>query len=469
VRTGRRATCKGDGDDSLFFLLLEAALMTDVMDVDVAIVGGGIAGLAVALQILARTPSARVIVFERRSAVGGNVRTLVRDGCTIDLGPDAIVARPPDASAMADELGLPLGGPSARSVSVVRGGELLPLPEGLAFGVPRDLRAIAGTQLLSMRGKLRAGCDLLIPRTDVAGLGVGQIVERRLGREVKEALVEPLLSGVYGGDVDRLDPALVMPNLVAGTSILRGLARAPRPKGSPFVAPTAGMQALTEAMRDRVGRERIHCDAEVTALEETAHGMRLTLGDRTLTARKTVLAAPPPAAAKLVRGLDPDLAERLDDFAMRSSTSVILAYPRARCAFPEGSGILVARGEEACFVAATFVHAKWADRIPEELAVVRAVVTAERFPELGELDEAALVARVHADLQRYAELPEPRWSHVERFDRATAIPEVGHAARVADVRALAAAHGLSLAGAAFDGPGIAGSVRGAKALAEAVA
>ncbi|MGZ3453138.1 MAG: protoporphyrinogen/coproporphyrinogen oxidase [Polyangiales bacterium] len=442
------------------------ALEHDQSSWDVAIVGGGIAGLAVALHLLERRPSARVIVLERRRSVGGNVRTLVRDGCTIDLGPDAIVDRPPDASALASGLGLSLGGPGARSVSVVRHGELLPLPEGLAFGVPRDLRAIAGTRLLSMLGKLRAGCDLVIPRTDVAGLGVGAIVEKRLGREVKEALVEPLLSGVYGGDVDRLDPALVMPNLTSGTSVLRGLARAPRPKGSPFVGPLGGMQALTDAMHAQLeGRARVRCGAEVTAIAEARGGTKISLGNESFVAKRTVLASPPPAAARLVHELDPELSERLDSFAMRTSVSVILAYPRAECVFPEGSGILVARGEAACFVAATFVHAKWPERVSQELAVVRAVVTAERSPELMGLDDDAIAARVHEDLQRFAQVPAPRWSHVEHFDRATAIPEVGHAARVAEARSLAEAHGITLAGAAFDGPGIAGSVRGGKAIA----
>lgn len=161
---------------------------------DVLIVGGGVAGLATAFELRRRKPGARVLVVEARGRPGGNVQTLERDGCVVDLGPDGLSAQPGEGLALCEALGMgDLAAPSeaARRVSVALGGALHPLPEGLAMGLPRSPLALAATSLLSPLGKLRAALDLVLPAGRGGDTSLGGLVRRRLGAQVHENLVAP--------------------------------------------------------------------------------------------------------------------------------------------------------------------------------------------------------------------------------------------------------------------------------------
>lgn len=428
------------------------------------VVGGGIAGLATAYALRARD----VLLLEGSGHLGGNIKTLRRDGCIIELGPDALVTHPSAALDLCTELGVSVDSPSESRVLVAHRGALHALPEGLAFGVPRSFASIARTPLVSARGRLRAALDLVLPPRSVEGCGLGVIVERRLGREIKEALVEPLVSGVYGGELDDLDPAVVMPSL-AGVrgSLIRALSGGAKTTGSPFRAPHAGMDTLVSTLVAKLGTRRCHTGAAVTTLRREGSRFVLETESGSFCAKRIVLATPPRATARLVRDLDPAAAGAIDAVRIRSSISVVLAFdkltPRS------ASGLLVTRGERRSFVAATFVGEKWPQRVSPGVEVIRAVVDEGRAPELLAASDDAIVARVLADLRAYIELGRFRWTVVERFGAAAPIPDVGHRARVAGIRERLAAIGVRLCGAAWDGPGIAGCVRGARALAEELA
>lgn len=432
---------------------------------EIAIVGGGVAGLSTAYELRAHD----VVVLEGAARVGGNVRTLRRDGCTIDLGPDALLVRPESAVALCRELGLEgqLEEPSGGRVLVAHRGRLHELPEGLVFGVPRSIATVARTPLLTLRGKLRAALDLVLPAS-AAELGLGVLVEKRMGREVKEALVEPLVGGVHGGHIDRLDPAVVMPALASSRgSLIRALASAPKPKGSPVRAPRRGMDALIDGLRAAIGPERLRTDCPVRALRRDGARFVLVTDREEIVAGRVILAVPPAVASKLLRDVDRELAGAIATIRVRASASVVLAFDRDAAMFPDATGLLVSRGEAGSFVAATWVHEKWPDRVAPGMAVLRAVVSADRTPELVEGADDEIVARVLEDLRRYVQpLGEPRWTLVERFEAASPVPELGHRERVSAIRAELARHaGLHLVGAAFDGHGIAGCIRGARALA----
>ena len=435
---------------------------------DVAIVGGGVAGLATAHYLLALRPELRLSVVAGSARVGGNVRTLRRDGCVVDVGPDALVAQA-DAPSACDDLGVAAESPSsaAARVHVAHDGRLDLLPEGLVFGVPRSFAAIATTRLLSLPAKLRAACDLVLPGRQ--GDGSLSVVESRLGREAKENLVEPLVAGIYGGELERLDAAIVMPQLAATRgSLIRALSRAPRrfPK---MVGPARGMEALVDALARSISQERVLRAARVIRIERSRAGERLHLADgATLEAAHVVVAAPPKAALPLlgphVDGLEHALRAR-----MRSAVVVVLAYDASTSELPDGSGILVARREALAFVGVTFVHAKWPTRVREGRAIVRAVVDLDRRPDLASAADAEIVQAVHVDLSRHARVAAPVWSHVEHYPEATPIPELGHRARMDEARSLARRAGFSLVGAAYDGAGLAGCLRGARELAQTLA
>jgi oxygen-dependent protoporphyrinogen oxidase len=446
--------------------------MRERAPLDVLIVGGGVAGLATAFGLRQRSPGGRLLVLEARERLGGNVQTLERDGCLVDLGPDALAMQPGDGLALCEALGLvdELQGPSeaARRVSVAHRGSLHPMPEGLAMGLPRSPLALATTSLISPLGKLRAAMDLVLPAGEAKDTSLGGLVRRRLGAQVHENLVAPLVGGIYGGDPDRLDARVVMPALASTRgSLVRALARTPRPAGGMIKAPRRGMQRLVQALEERLGDGQVLRGAPARRAQQGVDRWRVHLDDATvLEARRLVLATPAHAAAALLDEAAPELAEALGEIRSRSSASVALAFDAADTPEPDSSGFLVARQEPVCFQAATFAGRKWPGRIRQGRVVVRVVVDEERARGLLGQGDDEVVRRVLSDLRAYGRFGEPAWAQVARHERASPLPEVGHPERVERVRSLAERlGGLALVGASYDGPGLAGCARGAARIA----
>ncbi|MFO0630882.1 MAG: protoporphyrinogen oxidase [Polyangiales bacterium] len=446
----------------------------------VVVVGAGIAGLSFAWLARRRRPDLYVTVLEATDRTSGNVRTLRRDGRVVELGPDAFLAMEKGAvGALCEAVGAaPLIAPSGGGrVLVARGNRLHPLPEGLAMGLPRSFSQMAGTALLSPWGKLRAGADLVLPAHGDEAVSVGELVGRRLGREVKERLVEPIVGGIYGGDVDELDASVVMPSLakVRG-SLIRALALSPRPSGAamPLRAPPDGIDTLTDALARDLGPERIRLRTDVIALEKRGAGWAVRCaGGEVFEADEVALATPPPAVAALVEPLDAGAAEAVRAFRLRAALTVIAAFPRADFRTPDASGALIPRSVDEplrSLTALSFVDRKWPARVREDLTVVRMAVRPDRALAWGEDLDGEIVARALAALRVLLPAPEPLWTAVERYGQGTPQPTPGHVARVAAARErVAALGGLSLVGAAWDGPGIAGCVAGAQRAAERVA
>lgn len=446
----------------------------------VVVVGAGVAGLSFAYHALRRTPDLDLTVLDEAPRVGGNVRTLRRDGCTIELGPDAFLAMDKSAAtALCDALGLgALISPAQSRVLVARGSSLHPLPEGLAMGLPRSFSQMAGTPLLSPWGKLRAGIDLFLPAHREAAVSVGELVGRRLGREVKERLVEPIVGGIYGGDVDELDAHVVMPSLakVKG-SLIRAMATAPRPPSggaTPLRAPKDGIDTLTDALAREVGSARIRLSTKAIALVRRGDGWTVRCEDgRDFDADAVVLASPPPVIASLVGPLDAGAAEALNAFKLRAAMTVIAVFDRGQLRAPEASGALIPRSVDEplrALTALSFVDRKWPDRVRDDTTVIRLAVRPERALQWMDEPDDAIVARALAALRVLLPAPEPRWTAVERYGQGTPQPTPGHIARVAAARAkVDALGGISLAGATWDGPGIAGCIAGAQRLAERLA
>ena len=219
----------------------------------VAVVGGGIAGLAAALRLLERSRAegrpVAVTVLEADPVPGGKVRTDRVDGLVIEQGPDSLVAQKPHGIALARRLGLGgelVGpGPAARRTYVVRDGRLWPMPEGFALGVPVSAAGLWRSPLFSWRGKLRASLEPLIPpRRDGEDESLASFLRRRLGREVAERLAAPLLAGIASGDPEQLSVRATFPQLVRLEreygSLVRGMRRQRRGAGTTRPGATAG-------------------------------------------------------------------------------------------------------------------------------------------------------------------------------------------------------------------------------------
>ncbi|MFE4699989.1 protoporphyrinogen oxidase [Streptomyces sp. NPDC056738] len=456
----------------------------------VVVVGGGIAGLAAAHRLLGR--GARVTVLEASDRVGGKLLTGEIAGARVDLGAESMLARRPEAVDLAREAGLGdrLQPPATATASLWTRGTLRPMPKGHVMGVPGDASAVAG--VLSEEGLRRIERDADLPRTEVGeDIAVGEYVAARLGREVVDRLVEPLLGGVYAGDAYRISMRLAVPQLYAAarthTSLteavreIQGKAAAAGPGGPVFMGIDGGVGRLPLAVAASVTARggEILTGTQVTELrrttaagtgEQARAAWRVVAGDRVLHADAVVLALPAPVAAALLRAEAPAAAAELAAVEYASMALVTLAYRGEGVTLPEGSGFLVPPVDGHTIKASTFASRKWgwiADQDPGLLVLRTSVGRYGETEVLGRSD-ADLVEVSRHDLREATGLDaEPVETRVTRWDDGLPQYPVGHHARVARVREhVGKLPGLAVCGAAYDGVGIPACIASAYAAVD---
>ncbi len=445
------------------------------------IIGGGIAGLAAAYFALTRAqnPPDEVIVLEKDDRWGGKIMTERVDGFVIEGGPDTFIALKPWGMALARELGvadcLHGSNPRQKNTYILRKGRLHPLPGGLTMMIPTDFGGMLRTGLISWPGKLRMGLDFLLPPAKSPGEeSLGRFVSRRLGREAYEALIEPLMSGIYAGDGDLLSLQATFPYLrdleVKHGGLVRGALAAKRERmkrdgaapgsRSMFVTPQTGLAELVEAL---VGRLRalgaeLRLGAEVAGLQKTSKQYSVISNQGTaLDADRLILATPAYASARTMRPHDPELATLLDAIPYASTATVSLAYRLADVPRPlDGYGYVIPRREGRRALACTWTSTKFPHRAPEGMALLRVFVgragqeAAIDWTEDGLLDIAREELRLTLGVTAA-----PILHRVFIWPRAMPQYNVGHPARVQRIMAgLERWPGLALAGAAYHGIGI---------------
>ncbi len=459
----------------------------------VAVVGGGVAGLAAAHRLveLARergTP-VDVLLLEARDRLGGTIASERVGGFTIEAGPDSILTEKPWAVDLCRRIGFAdrLVGTRAgeRRTFVVHAGRLEPLPEGFLLLAPTDLWALAASPLFSWRGKLRMLLDLVLPRrTGAADESLADFVRRRLGREALERVAQPLVGGIYTADPERLSLAATMPrfvelerrhrSLILG---LRGARQAVTDGGSGaryalFVAPADGMEALVAAIAERLPEGVVRTSAPVEGLAHDGGRWRLRAGGEALAVDALVMAAPAYTAADLLAPLDAGLAQALGGIEYASSATVTLAYraPDLPADALRGFGFVVPAVEGRALIACTYASRKFPHRAPEGHELLRGFIGGALRPDLLALDDAILVATVQGELRTLLGITAvPELTRVHRYPRAMPQYAVGHLERVAEIEARAAAlPGLALAGGAYRGVGLPDCVRSGETAAEAV-
>jgi oxygen-dependent protoporphyrinogen oxidase len=452
--------------------------------VDLAVVGAGISGLAAAWE--GRRRGADVAVLDAGDRPGGSLRTSPVGGVDVDEAADAFLARVPEAVELCDELGLTaeLVSPATGSAHVWWDGALRPLPADQLLGVPTDVDALAGGGLLSPAGVARARRDLALPDDRPAGdESVGALVRRRLGDEVLERLVAPLVGSIYAGDCDRLSLAVSAPQLAAARdldpgdpSLLRAAAalrsRAVDTGRPVFLAPAGGMGRLAGALHGALG-DAVRPGSRVTAVEPEGTRWRLSAGTGDVLADAVVLAAPAPASAALLASLAPGAATFLGGIDTASVALVALAVPvggidRAL----DGSGFLVPRAAGLLLTACSWITSKWPHLAADpSVAVLRASVGRDGDDRAVTLEDAALVAGVLDDLATTMGVKAPPLDvRISRWPRSFPQPRPGHLDAVAAAEAALAARSPRLAatGAWARGVGVPVCIRGARAAATRV-
>jgi oxygen-dependent protoporphyrinogen oxidase len=363
--------------------------------------------------------------------------------------------------------------PATGGAYVWVGDRLRRLPAGTVRGVPSRVGALARTRVLSPRGLARAALEPWLPGKPVDGATtVGALVRRRLGPQVVDRLVEPLLGGVYAGRADDLDLDASAPDLAALARAHRSLVRAARERppaapGPVFHSVRGGMTRLVEAVATH-SRAQVLTSTRAATVERLSGAFRVTLaGGRALIADGVVVATPARQAARLVELVTKDAATDLRTISYASVALVGLAYD-GDVALPPGSGILVPPGARLT-KAVTFYGQKWPGAAVPGTTLLRASVG--RAGEPPPDDDAELVTRVHRELAPLLKLPRrPKDAFVARWDDALPQYALGHLDLVARVEAaVERTPGLALAGAAYRGVGIAACVRSGEEAAARVA
>jgi oxygen-dependent protoporphyrinogen oxidase len=414
----------------------------------VAVVGGGVAGLSAAWELVQHN-DIRVVILESAEIVGGKLRRAEVAGHAVDVGAESMLARRPEATGLVRELGLGarLTHPEPVPAAVWSRGHRWPLPGGTVMGVPVDPAGAAG---------------VLTPEE------VDRAAAEDVGPAVVDRLVEPLLAGVYAGHANALSLQATVPALWAaathGTPVVGG--RGAEGVGGPVFAGFRGglgllASDLAAALVDR--GVRIRTRSTVRELARRPHGWRLTLGPtidaETLDVAAVVLAVPATPAARLLRPVSPSAAEWLDAIDYASVAIVTVALPRRVAGRLVGSGFLVPPVEPLTIKAATFSSTKWAWLDEQAAGHVYLRASLGRAGEVATLqrDDDELVRTALTDLGTVlgVDLPVPVDAHVQRWGGALPQYAVGHVPRVESVLdRVAALPGLAVAGAAYEGVGI---------------
>ncbi|HET6823722.1 MAG TPA: protoporphyrinogen oxidase [Anaerolineales bacterium] len=442
------------------------------------VVGGGIAGLSAAYYA-SKLTGVQVTLCESSDRWGGKIITeripFEHGQFVVEGGPDSFLATKVWGVALCKELGLSerLQGanPHQKKTYLLNRDRLLPLPDGLTMMIPTDMQAIVKSRLLSWFGKARMGLDFVLPPKALNGdESLGAFISRRLGREAYESLIEPLMSGIYAGDGDRLSLASTFPHLrdleLEYGSLARGaLKMRQRSNGKPiqgwrsvFVTPTSGLAEIVEKLVEYLKANGADLKVKTKALQITNDPLqyRVTLQTgETLNADSVVLATPAFAAGQVLESLNPLLASDLQTIPYSSTATISLAYRQSEIPRQlDGYGYVIPRREGRRALACTWTSVKFSHRAPETYALLRVFVG--RAGQAIPWNETDVLAIAKEELKQTLNIAvDPLLERVFLWEQAMPQYNLGHPATLKRIdEALENHPGLALAGNGYRGIGI---------------
>ena len=460
----------------------------------IAIVGGGIGGLATAYQLA--SDGVEFILFEASERLGGIVETVHRNGFIMECGPDSWVTEKPWARELAVELGLedqiiPSNDPWRRTYVLqgLRPTQLVPIPDGMRMMVPTKWGPLLESPLFSWQARLAylrepKRAEELKHSAPAHDESVADFVRRHFGAEVGSTIAGPLLAAVFGGDIDQLSVRSVMPAFVRmeaeeGSLIQAIQRRAPASPPAIFSSLAGGLQTLIDGMVARLPDASVRLRNPVERIEHDREGWRLTTADASQTFDAVVLATPSHITRRLLCGLDEQgirMAELLPQHAT-SAIVVALAFAPEQAVhlrIPRGFGFVVPqapmKGEDHLLLACTFVDQKFAGRVPPGAVLLRAFFGGHSGEALLKESDDGLIERARLQLSRVLGLlPQPAETVVRRWPLSLPQYSVGHLDRMAELESLlAATPTLRLVGSAYYGVGLPDLVRQGRSAARSL-
>jgi protoporphyrinogen/coproporphyrinogen III oxidase len=410
----------------------------------IAVVGGGITGLSAAYYLHReaelRSLPLDLALIEGEERLGGKVKTKRIDGFVMETGPDSFLERKNSAKQLALDLGLKddLVRNRTGQSFILHQGRLLPIPEGAVMGIPTRLTPFLRTGLFSASGKLRAAQDLILPKQkEKMDVSVGAFFRRRLGDEVVDHLIEPLLSGIYAGDLDRLSLKATFPQFAQMEQEHRSLilatrkSRPPHKKGNrsrgQFLTLKQGLESLVETIEAKLPKETVITGNPVQRIIKEANRYLLVLrSGRVIQADAVITAVPFQVMKRLLPA--GELPEYPTSVSATSVATVILGYDRE--ALPEGvdgTGFVIPRKEETTITACTWTHKKWPHTAPEGKALIRCYVGRFGNDAIVEETDSRILDRVCSDLRKIQGIEAmPTFTHITRWQKSMPQYAVGH-------------------------------------------
>jgi len=456
----------------------------------VVVIGGGISGLAAAWY-LSKDDRATVTLLEASDEVGGKLRVRDVGGVSVDVGAEAMLATRPEAVNLCRELGIEVVPAATTSAALYSRGRLRPIPSGLLTGVPTDLRRLAASGILSVPGLLRIPLDHLLPRTVLHGdVSVGDYVSTRLGAEVTQRLVEPMLGGVYAGLSEELSLQTTVPALYraasqrrsaleAATTVLADGRKSTGPRKGPlFVGIEGGVGTLpghlVRALPDTVD---LRLNSAVQQVRRRAARWDVVAGDgrgryTTHTADAVLFATPANVTGSLLQEVNEPAAHELSAIPYADVAVITFGYPSSVTPHLDGSGFLVPPVEGFAVKGVTYSSNKWGwvsdharSHAPGGMFMMRASVGRARDPLVPQSTDEELARLAADDVAALTGLPRrPVVQRVTRWEQGLPQYNVGHRSRVAEVREwLGSTPGIAVCGAAYEGVGIPACIGSAQA------
>jgi oxygen-dependent protoporphyrinogen oxidase len=437
---------------------------------DAVIIGGGIAGLTAAYTL--KTAGWSPVMLEKAPHVGGKLSTEHIAGFTIEHGPDAFLMRKPWAYQLAQHLGLEPyiihTRPENHHTYVLRKGQLYPLPTGFHLVAPTDLRAFLRSPILSLRGRLRALLDLVLPAhpPDSTDESLGALIRRRLGHEVADTLVEPLLGGVYNAPIDTLSSAVSFPKLreleVQHGSLIRGLQhtrRAANQHSQPaFFSFIGGAQTLTDALINALDGH-IFTGIRVSSITRAQTGTlpyAVQLADgQIIHTSNIILALPAQASASLLSRLAPQAANLLSAQQTTDVAVAALGYHQHDVPHPlNGLGVVIPPSEGRAIDGMTWASSKWTHRAPDGHVLIRVFFGGPHTRHTYTLNDTEALALIRQELAQLLGIrAEPVVARLIRWPAAYPLYTTGHLDRQHDIEC-ALPIGIHITGSSLYGVGV---------------
>jgi len=458
----------------------------------IAVIGAGISGLAAAHRITELAPGCEIRLFERQNRLGGVLATVHENGYQVELSADNFITTQPWGLDLVGRLGLKdrlvQTNPACRRTFVMRRKRLYSLPDGFLMMAPTKMWPMAVTPVLSPLGKLRAGLEYLLPPSrDDADESMAGFVRRRLGREVFERLVEPLVSGVYAADMEKLSLLATLPRFREMErqhgSLIRAMRRQMKlqrkagkhvdesgARYSMFVTLADGLSSLIDTLAARLPAGTVRLGTSVEKIAPVDGSWQVTAArSQPETFDAVILATPSHVAGALLKPIDEPLSRDLAGIQHEGTAIVTMAFEDSQVAHPmNGAGFVVPGIEGSPILAGSFSSRKYLHRAPDGKTLIRAFVGGARAPEMAEMPDEKLVPLVLAELRDVLRISgDPIYQITAHWPGTMPQYHVGHLDLVARINTRChAIPGLALAGNAYDGVGIPACIHSGELTAE---